>query len=130
MKFVKWFGTLSKNSPAGFTLIEVCIGLLVFTIGILATASMQISAINGNALARSQTEAAAIAVNLVEELKNQRFENVLGCTPASNGVYTLTCAVIEEDIIINTKTLRITVSWNHKGMPKNLNLDYAIADII
>ena len=53
---------------AGFTLIEVMIALAIFAIGILALAALQITAINQNSGSRMQTEAAAMAEQLMERL--------------------------------------------------------------
>ena len=45
----------------GFTLIEALFAIAIFSIGILAVSSMQISAINNNASARMRTEATMLA---------------------------------------------------------------------
>jgi len=55
-------------SSAGFTMVEVLIALVVFSIGILAVFAMQISAINQNAAARMQSEATGVAVHTMERL--------------------------------------------------------------
>lgn len=52
----------------GFTLIEVMIAMAVFAIGILAIFSMQVTATNGNALARQKTENYTCATDKAEEL--------------------------------------------------------------
>ncbi len=57
-----------KPASAGFTLVEVLIALVVFSIGILAVFAMQISAINQNAGARMQSEATGVAVHTMERL--------------------------------------------------------------
>jgi type IV pilus assembly protein PilV len=57
----------NSNSP-GFSLIEVLIAMAVFSIGILAIFSMQITATNGNTLARGVTENYHCALDKVEEL--------------------------------------------------------------
>jgi prepilin-type N-terminal cleavage/methylation domain-containing protein len=59
---------VSQLSSAGFTLVEVLIALVVFSIGILAVFAMQISAINQNAAARVQSEATGVAVHTMERL--------------------------------------------------------------
>lgn len=59
---------VSQPSSAGFTLVEVLIALVVFSIGILAVFAMQISAINQNAAARMQSEATGVAVHTMERL--------------------------------------------------------------
>ena len=56
------------NDSQGYSLIEVLIAMAVFSIGILAIFSMQITATNGNALARGMTENYNCALDKVEEL--------------------------------------------------------------
>ncbi|MBW2364914.1 MAG: prepilin-type N-terminal cleavage/methylation domain-containing protein [Deltaproteobacteria bacterium] len=60
--------TFSGANEKGFTLIEALIALAIFSIGILGVATMQITAINSNTIARLQTEAAALATNRMERL--------------------------------------------------------------
>jgi len=59
---------IAKKCEQGFTLLEVIIAVSVLTIGILAVASMQISAIIGNASAGGVTEALAVCQDRLEEL--------------------------------------------------------------
>ncbi|MDY6880280.1 MAG: prepilin-type N-terminal cleavage/methylation domain-containing protein [Desulfatiglans sp.] len=58
----------TKKGEQGFTLLEVIIAVSVLTIGILAVASMQLSAIIGNASAGSVTEALSVCQDKLEEL--------------------------------------------------------------
>ncbi len=52
----------------GYTLIEVLIAMAIFSIGFLAVSTMQISAINSNANARSQTTVLNYAKDKIEDL--------------------------------------------------------------
>ena len=52
----------------GFTLLEVIVAISILTIGLLAVASMQVSAIRGNASAYGITEATSWASDQVEKL--------------------------------------------------------------
>ena len=60
---------------AGFTLIEVMIALAIFAIGILAVSAMQITAVNQNSGSRMQTEATAVAIQLMERLKALPYDH-------------------------------------------------------
>jgi type IV pilus assembly protein PilV len=65
------FGSLHKalrGQSAGFTLIEVLIAISLLAVGMLAVASMQVSAITGNAHANRITEATTLAQDRLEEL--------------------------------------------------------------
>jgi len=58
-----------KYSPdSGFTLIEVMIVILIFSIGVLGTMSMQTASINANATTRQSALAMEYAVDTMERL--------------------------------------------------------------
>lgn len=57
-----------NRAQQGFTLIEVLIAIIVLSVGILAAASMQISALGGNHLAARTTAASSLAAATIEEL--------------------------------------------------------------
>lgn len=73
------------NDSQGYSLIEVLIAMAVFSIGILAIFSMQITATNGNALARGMTENYNCAMDKAEELLALPFNNV----NLNNGVHSV-----------------------------------------
>ena len=53
----------------GFTLLEVIIAISIFAVGVLAVATMQISATRGNRLGNELTQATTLAQMQIEELK-------------------------------------------------------------
>ncbi len=55
-------------SPRGFTLVEIMVAVVILSIGLLAVASMQVSAVNTTASANSTTEATNLAQIKLEEL--------------------------------------------------------------
>ena len=55
-------------SETGFTLIEVLIALVIFSVGILGVGAMQISSIQGNETASNFTEALIVAQDKVADL--------------------------------------------------------------
>ena len=63
------------NENQGYSLIEVIIAMAVFSVGILAIFSMQITATNGNALARGMTENYNCALDKAEELLALPFDD-------------------------------------------------------
>lgn len=66
---------LIKDNQQGFTLIEIMIAITVFAIGILAVASMQISAIKGNSFASGMTEACTVAQDKTEEIMSLDYND-------------------------------------------------------
>jgi prepilin-type N-terminal cleavage/methylation domain-containing protein len=67
----------SIRLQSGFTLVEVMIALAIFAIGILAVSAMQITAINQNSGSRMQTEATALAEQLIERLMALPYDHDL-----------------------------------------------------
>lgn len=59
---------MEARKEKGFSLLEVMVAITLLTFGILAVASMQVSAIRGNALSRDLTKASSLARGKVEEL--------------------------------------------------------------
>jgi len=134
MTRIKKKASFRLNDQGGFTLIEALIALLVFTIGILATVSMQVVALEGNSIARNNTAAAAIAANVIEELRKLPFDHAsLGQGAHERGFvghHRVAYTVQEADILANTKTVRVTVAWNDGNTPRSLSVDYVLVDVI
>lgn len=66
---------LFKSNDKGFTLIEILIAILMFAVGILAVASLQLNSIKGNTQANSFTLAGSTAANHAENLKVVPFSD-------------------------------------------------------
>ena len=116
--------TTPRTDERGFTFIEVLIVVAIFSIGVLAVALMQVTAINTNTSARLSGEATALAANRLEALMNLNYEHA-DLNPANNphevveGAYTVTWIVTELDMdhdgSNDSKTIRVTV---HCANPK------------
>lgn len=65
--------TVNIKNQSGFTLLEVLIALAIFSIGILALASLQVGSRMGTSDARKITEASAMAQWQIEQLTVQPF---------------------------------------------------------
>lgn len=113
--------SVSLRGERGFTLIEVMFGLLIFSIGILAIGILQITAIKGNSVARGNTEAATLAMDRVESLCSD-YNDLSAGSDTSNANYNVTWTVDQDDVIVNTKTLSVTVAWIEDGQNRDLTL--------
>lgn len=113
----------SRIDDRGFTLVEVMIGMAIFVIGYLAVASMQMMAINGDAGARKTTEAATLAADRLESLIALPYDNINNGGPISQGAYTISWQVDTDDPLPDTKTITVTVNWQHRG-PRNFETTY------
>jgi len=142
---------MKKNrSQAGFTLIEVLIAILIFSVGILGVAVMQISAINGNTTAIHLTGAANDGCDTLETLMPQPYTDTslsdasnaganVGETGLSNtdivgsladggpvvqGDFTIFWNVADNYPVFGTKTIRVIVQRRDKGVLKTVTLDF------
>ncbi len=121
--------TLNKKleMSAGFTLVEVMIGMAIFLIGILAVGSMQLSAVSNNTGAREATEAATRAAGRLETLISLPYESIAGGGPVTDGAYDISWTVTDNLPLPNTKTIRVTVDWKHRG-PRSFEVTYTKTD--
>jgi len=104
----------SAAGEKGFTLIEVMIAMGVFAIGILAVASMQITASQGNRSARLQTEAVTRCSERMEDLLGNGY-SALSSGSATEGAINLSWTVSDDTPVIDTRTVTVTASWNDRG---------------
>ena len=92
MQLKPGLGNMNKTDPAGFSLIECLISLSVFTIGILAVATLVLSSIGENAGARRITEATALAETSLEQLVAKPYDEIVDDEFAQGG-YTIQIGV-------------------------------------
>ncbi|MBE0595778.1 MAG: prepilin-type N-terminal cleavage/methylation domain-containing protein [Desulfuromonadales bacterium] len=121
------------SSQAGFTLVEILIAMTIFAFGMLAVATLQITALTGNSAARGVTEANALAQNKLEELQSIPFDDVNGSagpeTISHYGkAYALSWTVDDDLPVAGLKTIAVTVQWQEKGGAKTTSLRYIRAD--
>jgi type IV pilus modification protein PilV len=112
----------------GFTLIEVMVAMVVFAVGLLAIGALQITAIKGNSVARGNTEAATLAMDQVESLCSD-YDALNAGSDTSNANYNVNWTVDQDDVIDNTKTLVVTVSWNEEGQARQLAITRVVPEI-
>ncbi len=140
----------------GFTLIEVLIAITIFAIGILAVGSMQISAINTNAGARTYTTVVTLAKDRAEELLALPYDDadLVGSSdpgtpyaPAASadgidndedgqidevgetGQVSVRWNVIEDQPLPGTKSIRVTVTRTVGTDQRWASLDFIKANM-
>lgn len=103
---------IEKKLPGegGFTLIEVLIAITILTIGLLAVATMQVSAIHGNKMGNDVSRAIFLAQDKLEELKNSADITIV---PTGGGDQT---GIFNRNWQIgpsgtNSRSVTVTVSW-------------------
>ena len=108
-----------KLNDRGLSIIEVIFALSIFAIGILAVSTLALSAISSNASARRVTDATTLAEDRLERLAAMPYEDITGDSEMV-GPYQVTWVVAEDDILVSTKSITVTVNCP-KGW-KNTNV--------
>ena len=126
---------MKKNTEQGFTLLEVIFAISILTIGILAVASMQISAIRGNAFAGGTSEATTWAVDRIEKLMDLPYDHpdlAVSGNPHQDtqGDYSIVWNVTDDAIIDEIKTVTVTVNWLDHGVPKNVRMSFTLGEVV
>ena len=136
-----------KHNDAGFTLIEVMIALLVFAIGVLALARMQLAAVKGNATAEGITEAVVFGSDQIEQMLSWDYDDSRldssndgdftladgstitrdGYQADPDGRFDVYWDVTDDSPAADSKTIDIEVYWQWKGDQKTLSLTTAKA---
>jgi type IV pilus assembly protein PilV len=119
----------------GFTFVELLIVIAIFSIGILAVASMQVTSINANSSARMSGEATTLAANQLEALMASGY-TAEPLDPGSHtlvqGAYTINWVVTESDIDSDgtneSKTVLVTVRCANPNA-KDVNMQYIIHEM-
>jgi type IV pilus assembly protein PilV len=99
----------------GFTLLEVLITMVIFAIGLLGLASMQVMAIKGNSFGQQMTAASTLAQNQLEEMRRNLGAFTSGendTVTDQNGVtYTRTWTMTANTPQTSMTTVVLTVQW-------------------
>lgn len=106
----------------GFTLLEVIVAISILTFGLLAVASMQLTAIRGNYNASNITEGTTVAQDRLEQFLLQPYNTVdEGTLPQEiRDGYTVdgTVSRLDASNASNGQVIAVTVRWQDKGVPK------------
>lgn len=113
----------SIGPNAGFTLVENMLTLAIMSVGLLALAGLQITALRGNDLSRRMTTAVSIAEQNIEQLKNTPYTNIqteaASEVTASNLHFTRQVTVTNGPLP-NTKSVSVLVSWQDQSKTHTL----------
>nr|WP_321400259.1 prepilin-type N-terminal cleavage/methylation domain-containing protein [uncultured Desulfobacter sp.] len=131
-----------RYNDAGFTLIEVLIALMVFSIGILSIGMMQLRAIGGNNFANQLTEATVFGSDQIEQMLSWDYDDDR-LKSTNNNAYTLPDGsnltadgdqadsdnfchaywqISDDTPVTDSKTIDVTVYWSRKGELKRFSL--------
>jgi type IV pilus assembly protein PilV len=111
-----------RGNEDGFTLLEVIIAISILMVGLLAVATMQVSAIKGNAHANRIADATTYAQDQLENLMARPYTHAdldpgqhTGTNPPPG--YAITWTVTENTSVgssaQNTKLIKVTIAGDH-----------------
>jgi type IV pilus assembly protein PilV len=136
-KQLRKMGNAESVRRQGFTLIEVLIAVSILTVGLLAAAKMQISAIQGNYFSSNTSTALSLAEQKMEDLLGRAYTDAeVADTQSGNnanlrslatrdheelkvneegvaggGIYHRVWNIADNEPITDTKTITILVTW-------------------
>lgn len=141
----------NREREKGFTILEVLFAISILSIGILAVASLQASAIRGNDFAGSTTDGTTWAADKMEKLAALAFDDYSnsnlqdtdgdgdsGIDHAATGTadhnetqgnYTIFWNISDNSLINNTKTVNVIVNWTNHGVQKSVSMRYVVPRI-
>jgi type IV pilus assembly protein PilV len=108
----------TNRGERGFTLLEILIGISIFAIGVLAVATMQVSAIRGNRLGNEVTQATFLAEEKLEELKNSADIASESDGSDQQGIFTRTWQI--SPAVGDSRLVAVTVAWAIGGAHHNV----------
>lgn len=119
--YSKKTGIKKLQKDQGFTLIEVLIAISIFAVGLLAVATMQLSAIRVNSTAGQITTRITWAQDKLEELMALPYTDSQLQAAGSpfqettpDGYYTISWTVTDDTPISDTKLITVTVTGRGK----------------
>ena len=114
-----------KSAEAGFTIIEVLIGISIFAIGLLAIARMQMLSVRNTAVGNMTSQATMLANQRMEEIKTMTFddldnlaspvvENNLDEDGNPGGIYNRTTTIAAPPAPLDgyAREVTVQVQWN------------------
>jgi len=104
----------------GFTLLEVLLAITIFAVGLLALATMQISAIGGNRLGNEVTQATFLGQAKLEELKNSTDIANEQDGNDRQGVFNRSWAITPNTTY--SRLVTVTIAWTTGGNTHNVVL--------
>ena len=128
------------KNPAGFTLLEILVSLVVLAIGCLAVVSMQTSTMEGGAQAYNMTVASFLAESEIERLQSMSRGRALAtstapanltrdgsaCDPSNNPCFTRTTTIVDRTPTSQNLWVSIRIDFPGRSQQQSLIYDTLI----
>jgi prepilin-type N-terminal cleavage/methylation domain-containing protein len=110
-----------QSKEAGFTLIEVLIGISIFAIGMLAVARMQYASVRNTTVGNLTSQATMLAHQKMEEIKTVAFadlasevENNIDGQGNAGGIFNRTTTITTPAAPLgnHVRQVQVQVQWN------------------
>ncbi|MBF0574316.1 MAG: prepilin-type N-terminal cleavage/methylation domain-containing protein [Desulfamplus sp.] len=99
-----------QATESGFTLVEVLISMVIMAVGLLAMASMQITAIQANSYAIHVSEATNLVEDILDEYQKMDYDNLVD-EEVSRDIYTAYTSVENNIPAANMKKITVVTKW-------------------
>jgi prepilin-type N-terminal cleavage/methylation domain-containing protein len=99
---------MKLRNADGFTLLEVMIGLIIFSLGMLLLSSMLVVALRGNTWSNKTTQVVQAMRDKIEEYRHADVSTMVNGSDVVNG---LGRSWNFEDLTSNLKKITVAVSW-------------------
>ncbi|NOT55619.1 MAG: type II secretion system protein [Deltaproteobacteria bacterium] len=125
-----------KRATAGFTLIEVLVAMVIFSISSLAVTSLMVGSmqhISGNGL---RSEAISLAQDAIEGLRSAPYDDLatgseLDVLSSKGGTtFDVNWRVHTDDPMAGVKRIVVTVTWDHKGVARTYETETIYTNIV
>lgn len=118
MSFLKKFLSAGKSVAAGFTLIEILVGMSIFSVAVLGLAAGTVGVIRANQTSHLRTSAINLAQGKLEELKAMTATAFSGLScpcsdnPVSSGAsFNRTWVITQGSPVAGVNRIDVTVTW-------------------
>ncbi len=111
MKIFKLLKNRKLGASDGFSMLEVMVGIIIFTLGLLLLGSMMVVSIDGNVWSNKTTEVVQAVRDKVEDFRNTKVADMHNGNDVVDGMLR---SWMVSDEAENLKRLTVVVSWNDK----------------
>lgn len=120
----------------GFTILEGLVASAIFGICMMGVVGMLVGTFNTNNVSRDMTEATARGAEVVERIARMDYfddrlqDNTFAVPDSDDGKYSYAVNIRLNDIMDNTMSIDVTVSWRDRARTRSVVINDIRADII